>query len=224
MNTIGDTVSRVRNIIKGVKEDAFLTDRLIYSVVLKYAKFFIRRQDNEGKIMRFQSLFETLPCIELIELDKVPACCSGIKSGCTIRRTRNKLPAPLEGSIGPLFRDVSSVDGSIKLYQTYPSTFVNISNSTNFKYNKNKYYWYLDGYMYFPNLDWDAVNIDAIWADDIQYLKCLDTDNCTTRQQQSTHIPDYLLAEIEQLVLKELGLMLQIPMDNKDDNQSIARS
>ena len=55
MTTIQDTVSRIRNTVKGVKEDAFLTDRFLYSLVLKYAKLLIRRQDNENKIMRFQS-------------------------------------------------------------------------------------------------------------------------------------------------------------------------
>ena len=39
--TIGETVSRVRNTLKAVKEDAFLTDRFIYSVVSKFAKLFI---------------------------------------------------------------------------------------------------------------------------------------------------------------------------------------
>ena len=36
--TIGYTVSRVRNTLKAVKEDAFLTDRFIYSVVSKFCK------------------------------------------------------------------------------------------------------------------------------------------------------------------------------------------
>ncbi len=63
MTTIGETISRVRNVVKGVKEDAFLTDRFLYSMILKYAKMLIRRQDNENKIMRFQSLFERLPCV-----------------------------------------------------------------------------------------------------------------------------------------------------------------
>lgn len=58
--TIGDAVSRMRNVLKAVKEDPFLTDRFIYSVLSKYSKMLIRRQDNENKIMRFQSLFEPL--------------------------------------------------------------------------------------------------------------------------------------------------------------------
>ena len=63
MVTIAETVSRIRNILKGVKEDAFLTDRLIYRVILKYGKLYVQKQDNDNKIMRFQTLFEVLPCV-----------------------------------------------------------------------------------------------------------------------------------------------------------------
>lgn len=223
MIRIADTVSRVRNMVKGVKDDAFLTDRMIYSVILKYAKLLIKRQDNENKIMRFQTLFEVLPCVELIDVDKVAACCGGIRSKCIIKRTKDRLPAPMEGSYGPLFREISSIDGSQLMYKTYPGTYVAMSNSTNFKYNKALYYWYLDGYMYFPNIEWDAVRIEAIWDDPVHYLKC-DEDTCLPRQEDPTHVPDYLFAEIEQMVLKEFGAMMSIPPDSKDDNQNILRS
>jgi hypothetical protein len=224
MITIGDTISRVRRLLKGVKEDSLLTDRMIYSVVLKYAKLYIRRQDNENKIMRFQTLFEVLPCVELKEVDKVEACCGGIKSKCIIMRTKDKLPTPMEGAYGPLFRDVTSIDGSQILYKTYPGTYVSIANSTNFKYNKTLYYWYLDGYMYFPNIAWESIRIEAIWDDNVHYLKCNESqDECEIIQVQPTHVPDYLFAEIEQMVLKDFSFMLQVPSENKDDNQNPLR-
>lgn len=223
MTTIGDTISRIRNLVKGVKEDAFLTDRLIYSLVLKHAKMLIRRQDNENKIMRFQSLFEKLPCVELIEVDKIEACCSGIKSNCKIMRTKEKLPTVLEGAYGPLFRTISSIDGSIPVYKTYPSTFTNMANTTTFKYNKNKYYWYLGGYLYFPNIDWDAVSVEGLWSDSIQLYIC-DGNVCQPRQDEDTHIPEYLFAEIEQYVVKDLLTTLQLPIENVDDNQNPLRT
>lgn len=223
MVTIGDTISRVRNALKGIQDDAFLTDRLLYSTILKFAKLYIKRQDNENKIMRFQSLFEVLPCVELIEVDKVEACCAGIKSKCIIKRTKDKLPDPMEGAYGPLFREISSIDGTQLMYKTYPSTYVVMSQSTNFKYNKALYYWYLDGYLYFPNIQWDAVRIEAIWDDNVYYLKC-NEDDCTLRQDQQTHVPDYLFAEIEQQVLAQFTTTIQIPADNKDDNQNVLRS
>lgn len=223
MERIADTISRVRNALKGTQDDAFLTDRMIYSTILKFAKYYIKRQDNENKIMRFQSLFEVLPCVELIEVDKVEACCAGIKSKCIIKRTKDKLPYPMEGTYGPLFRDITSIDGSQILYKTYPGTYAAMTNSTNFKYNKTLYYWYIDGYLYFPNIQWDAVRIEAIWDDNIEYMKC-DSDVCSIRQDQLTHVPDYLFTEIEQQVFAQFGMTMQIPADNNDDNQNILRS
>ena len=223
MTTIGDTISRVRNTIRAVREDAFLTDRFIYSIVLKYAKLYIRRQDNENKIMRFQSLFEKLPCVDLIEIDKIEACCAGIKTNCTFRRTKDKLPQILEGAYGPLFRSITSIDSSVEIYQTQPSIYTAMTNVTSFKYNTNKYYWYLAGHLYFPNIDWEAVSVEGLWDDDINFLKC-DGDVCTIRQDDDTHIPEYLFAEIEQNVLRDLALLSQSPSDTQDDKQNALRS
>jgi hypothetical protein len=221
--TIGDTVSRIRNIVKGVKEDAFLTDRFLYSLVLKYAKLYIRRQDTENKIMRFQSLFEPLPCVDLIEVDKIEACCNDIKTNCTIMRTKNKLPVVLEGAYGPLFRTVSSMDGSQECFKTYPTTYASMTRTTNFRYNKNKYYWYLNGYLYFPNISWEAVRIEGLWDESINMYTC-DGDECQPRQDDQTHFPEYLFAEIEQNVLKDLTLLIQAPVEAADDKQSPLRS
>lgn len=223
MITIGDTISRVRNIVKGVKEDAFLTDRFLYSLIIKYAKMLIRRQDNENKIMRFQSLFEVLPCVDLIEVDKIEACCSGIRSGCKIMRTKDKLPTLLEGAYGPLFRTVSSIDGSVEMFRTYPSTYAAMTTSTNFKYNKNKYYWYLNGYLYFPNIIWESIRVEGLWDSSIAMYTC-DGDVCTPRQDDQVHVPEYLFAEIEQLALKDLGFLIQTPIEGQDDTRSPLRT
>jgi hypothetical protein len=221
--TIGDAVSRVRNLVKGVKEDAFLTDRFLFSMILKYAKLLIKRQDNENKIMRFQSLFEVIPCVDLIEVDKVEACCSGIRTNCTIKRTKERLPTVLEGVYGPLFRNITSLDRSIRVYRTYPSTYTQMANSTNFRYNKEKYYWYLDGYLYFPNIEWDGVLVEGLWEDSINALKC-DGDPCIPRQMDEIHIPEYLFAEIDMMVMRDLGIYVQTPNDTEEDKQSLLRS
>jgi hypothetical protein len=222
MITIGESVSRVRNVLKAVKEDPFLTDRFIYSIIIKYAKVLIRRQDNEDKIMRFQSLFDVLPCVELIEVDKIEACCVGVRTKCKIMRTKDKLPQLLEGAYGPLFRSVSSIDGSEEMFKTYPTTYTAMSHTTNFKYNKKKYFWYLNGYLYFPNIEWEAVRIEGLWDEDVNQYKC-EVAVCTPRQDQPMRIPEYLFGEIEQLTLKEILTAGQIPTDGPDDKQNILR-
>lgn len=222
MITIGDSISRVRNVLKAVKEDPFLTDRFIASMIMKYAKLLIKRQDDANKIMRYQSLFDVLPCVELIEIDRIEACCGSIKSKCIIKRTKEKLPQVLEGTYGPLFRSITSIDSSIEMFKTYPATYTAMTNSTSFKYNKNKYYWYLNGYLYFPNIEWDAVRIEALWDGDVEYLKC-NVDPCIPIQDQAMRIPEYLMAEVEQMALKEILTTGQIPSDGADNQQNILR-
>ena len=223
--TIGFTVSRVRNSIKAVKEDAFLTDRYLWSLIIKYAKLFMKRQDNKNKLLRFKSFWRTVPCLELIEVDKIEACC-GITSGCTFMRTKDKLPTPFEGPMGPMFRTVSSIDISQKVYPTEPGIYTSMSKTTTFKYNKSKYYWWLNGYMYFPNIPWDGVRIEGVFEDDINDFACDGKDAegpCTVKQDQATNIPDDLFAEIEQMVLQEILPQSQLPPDQGDDKNNIYR-
>jgi hypothetical protein len=224
MTTIGDAISRVRNIVKAAKEDPFLTDRLIFSLIIKHAQLLMKQQDSLNQLLKFQSFFKTLPCLELIEVDKVEACCD-IRSGITIKRTKDKLPKLMEAIFGPLVRTVSSIDGSQMVYMTYPAMYSSLTKSSSFKYNKNKYFWYINDYLYFPNIDWEAIKIEGIFEDDIETFICSsDKDKCSPRQNQQFQIPDYLFAQIESSVIKELTLTAQLPPDMAaDDKQNILR-
>lgn len=218
--TVGEAISRVRNTLKAVKEDPFLTDRTIYYSILKYGQSLMKREDNQLRLMKISNIFKTMPYVELIDIDKVDAACYGVYSGCYFKRTKEKLPEVLTGIQGPIFRTVSSVDGSIELFRTDPGTFVSMTKTTTFKYNKRQYFWYLDGYLYFPNLIWDAVKIEAIFENDVETC---DSDKCLIRQDQSLNIPDYLFSEIEQYVIKELTMTMQVPTDGADDGQNTLR-
>jgi hypothetical protein len=221
-NTIGDIVSRLRNQMKAVKQESFMTDRMIYTFVLKTAKFLMRREDSKNKLMMFSGVMQVMDYVELIEIDKVEACCTGIRSDCTFKRTKEKLPIFLQGYFGPLIRTISSLDASEELQPVLPTVYLGIANSTNFKYNKTKYYWFLDDYLYFPNLEWDAVRIEGIFEDDISKWTC-NEDDCRTRQEQSFNVPDYLLAELEGQAFRDLMGVYQIPQDANIDKENIAR-
>ena len=220
MTTIGEVTSRVRNVLKAVKEDPFLTDRTIYFSILKYIKALIKREDNQFRLMKMSSIFQVLPYIELIDVDKVEAGCVGVYSGCYFKRSKEKMPTILNGMFGPIIRTVSSIDGTIELYRTEPGTWVSMTKTTTFKYNKNKYFWYLNGYLYFPNIDWEAVRMEAIFEGTVETC---DSDKCLVKQDQEIAAPEYLFAEAEQFAIKELTTMMQIPQDNADDGQNVLR-
>mgnify|MGYP003642944567 CR=1 FL=1 len=167
--TVGEAISRVRNTLKAVKEDPFLTDRTIYFSIIKYGQSLMKREDNQLRLMKISNIFRTMPYVDLIEVDKVDAACVGVYSGCYFKRTKEKLP---------------------------------------------------DGHLYFPNLAWDAVKIEAIFENDVETC---DSDDCLVKQEQSLNIPDYLFSEIEQYVIKELTMTLQVPSDGSDDSQNTLR-
>jgi len=223
MTTIGDVVSRVRNQIKAEIQDAFVTDRYLYSLILKHAQLFMRRQDSANKLKKFNSVWRSLPFVELIEVDKVEACCTGIKTGCTIKRTKNKLPIFLEGYWGPLIRNVSSIDGSVECQATDPGTFTSMTNTTSFKYNKTKYFWWLNGHIYMPNVEWEAIKLEGIFEGDISVWTCDGEDKCTPRYRQQCFIPEFLFAEIENQVLAQLMSTAQVPAEDADNKQNVNR-
>lgn len=220
MTTIGETISRVRNTLKAVKEDAFLTDRIIYSSLLKYAQTLIKREDNQFRLMKISSLFRVLPYIELIDVDKVEAGCVGVYSGCYFKRSKEKIPGILNGMEGPIIRTTSSIDGSIEMFRTDPGTWVSMTKTTTWKYNRNFYFWYLDGYIYCPNVDWEAIRMEAIFEGTIETCN---TKECETRQDEPFSLPEYLFSEVEQFVIKELTMTISIPTDGPDDSQNTFR-
>lgn len=223
MTTIGEVVSRVRNVLKGSKQDPFLTDRYIYSLILKYAAVYMRRQDSTNKLMKFNSVFQTLPYVELIDVDKVEAQCSGIQSGITIKRSKEKLPNFMQGYWGPVIRTVSSIDGSIELQPTQPGTYTSMTKTSSFKYNTTKYYWYLNGYLYMPNIDWDAILIEGIFEQDVTKWNCDPSDDCDPRHLQPLSVPDFLFAEIEAMTIKDLSSQAGVPVDMSDDKLNVVR-
>jgi len=222
MTTIGEAISRVRNTLKAVKEDPFLTDRSIYYAITKYGQTLLKREDNQFRLMKISSIFKTLGYVELIDVDKVEAGCVGVYSGCYFKRTKDKLPTIFNGAMGPVIRTVSSIDGGIEMFRTDPGTWVSITKSTTFKYNKRPYFWYLNGYLYVPNVDWDAIRIEAIFEGDTSQYNC-DEEKCLVRQDDPLPFPEYLFSEIEQFVVKELTLTMQVPTDGPDDSQNSLR-
>jgi hypothetical protein len=220
MTTIGEAISRVRNTLKAVKEDPFLTDRQIYFALSKYGKTLIKREDNQFRLMKMSQLFHAIPYVELIDVDKVEAGCIGVYSGCYFKRSKEKLPSILDGMFGPIIRTVSSIDGTIELFRTDPGTWASITKSTTYKYNKRIYFWFLDGYLYVPNVDWDAIRVEAMFENDVPLC---DEEMCTPMQNQPLNIPEYLYSEVEQFVLQEFTMTVQVPADPTDDSQNVLR-
>lgn len=222
---IGTVVSRIRNIVKGYNQDSFLTDLDIYLLFKKYAAVSMKRLDEKGKLVKFSSVFETLDYVELEEVDKVEAACMGVRSYATFRRTKETMPIFTEGAYGPMVNSITSLDGTGICTIIRNSDLYNYMQSQkNFRYNTTKYCWFLNDRLYFPNVSWPAVRIEGIFEEDISKFKCCTyEDRCKPRQQQSINVPDFILAECEQQILKDLGFSMQVPEDIAQNNNNVLR-
>lgn len=223
MTTIGESISRVRGILKGTNEDSFLTDRFVYSIISKYTKVVLRKAQLQNQLMKHEDLFQMLSFVDLIEVDKIEADCAPIKSNCVIMRTEKKLPKIFNGSRGPLIRKVYSIDGSTDFIQISPVSYIAITNSTNYKYNKTKYYWFRNGYLYFPDTDIEAIMVEALWEDSLDGFCSTSDTECLSMQEQILSMPEYLFAEVEQMAEQEMTITLKIPDNGADDNQNLLR-
>lgn len=226
MTTIGEAVSRVRNVLKAVKEDSFITDRFIYSIIIKYAKTLMYRDNKLLNLFLNSSLFREDPCVELIDVDRIAACCVSINTGCTFKRSKNKLPSINNLDTGPIIKAITTLDYSVQAHRTEPSVYMTITKTSSFRYNKNKYYWIIDGYLFIPDVDWEAVRIQAMFDEPIKTDYCFTAVNlniCTAEQDRDLNIPEHLFSEIENMVRQEILLLAQIPSDGADDSKSNMR-
>jgi hypothetical protein len=130
MTTIGEAISRVRNTLKAVKEDAFLTDRKSTLSLLSMHKTLIKREDNQFRLMKISSFFKVLPYIELIDVDKVEAGCVGVYSECYFKRSKEKLPSILNGMAGPIIELFHQLMVAIEMFRTDPGTWVSMTKTT----------------------------------------------------------------------------------------------
>lgn len=230
MNTINTILSRLRGKAKAVNKDSFVTDRLLWSAIMKFAPALLKREDSKNLLLMIQGLFQTLPYAELIEVDKIDSKCFHITIDCTIKRTKHRLPGMFWGYYAPLIKSINCISGPAtdandegELQLIEASKYASIVKVKSFKYNKTRYCWFADGYLWFPNLEWDAVRIEGLFHEDIEGFNCNDCEVCKPRQEQLFNFPAYLMPELEGFVFEELGITMKIPSDPIVDKNNINR-
>jgi hypothetical protein len=207
-HTIQEHISRIKAVLKLNNADARLTDRHIFSLMKKHAVFLLKRDSSWLRVP--STIYQVLHKFDIKEVDAVEAC--GVDTNCKIKRTIEKLPGIVENVDGPIIRRVTSLDGSIILTPIESSGYLRKQGKSTAKYDKTLYYWYINGYLYFPNIKWDAVRIEAYFEDEVNDV-CDEVDACSYKQDSLFIIPEFLLSAMDQLIIQDLSIYLKIPQD-----------
>lgn len=214
MSTLRKIISDVRSSHKLLSTDSLITDRAIASEIKNCSLLLIKRETNLRKLWATDTIFTTIPCLELEEVP-ISECCNYVDE-CTIAKSKFKLPKIAEGSYQHIIQGVYSINAlggkGVKLKETTINRFINLLKLPIVR--KETYYWIINGYLYISNPDILAIRLVALFEEDIpneiMFSECSCSENyklediCKNPLDKDFYLPGYLTKDILSLVSKNL--------------------
>lgn len=215
MPTLRKLVSDVRSVHKILSTDSLITDRAIASEIRNNALLLIKRETNLRKLWATDTVFTTIPCLEMVEVS-ISECCD-YADPCTIARTKFKLPGLAEGNYQYVIQGVYSINAlsgqGKKLKEITVNRYINLLKLPVIK--KEEYYWITNGYLYVNNPMIKSIRFVALFEEDvpneIMYPECgcgspeytLD-EICKNPLDKEFPLPGYLEQPVLELTSKKL--------------------
>lgn len=221
MSTNRQVIDSLRNKLRERNADTTYSNQFLYQTLLEHAKWLIRREINAGKIYRNVNFFQTLLCQDVVETTVVDPCCP-IKTNCKIYRTKNLVPDTWMDESGPILRTISSVDNSTSFFYVSSTNWTNRKNDPYDKMAKNKYVFFANGYLWFPEHNPHKINIDGFFTEDVADKNdCSDKKPCLRFLDSRFFIPEWIEAEMMAKAVELLvGVSKKLPEDEQIDKNT----
>jgi hypothetical protein len=215
MATLRKLVSDVRSVHKILSTDSLITDRAIASEIRNNALMLIKRETNLRKLWATDTLFTTIPCLEMIEVP-ISECCNYVDE-CSVARTKLKLPRISEGNYQYVIQGVYSINAlggtGKKLKEITVNRYINLLKLPIIK--NEEYYWISNGYLYVNNPLLKSIRFVALFEEDVEneimYPECgCGTPEYTTEElcknplDKEFPLPGYLEQQTLQLTSQKL--------------------
>ena len=215
MATLRKVVSDVRAMHKLLSTDNLITDRAVASEIRNNTLLLVKRETNLRKLWATDTLFTTIPCLEMIEVS-ISECCNYVDE-CSIARTKFKLPRVSEGNYQYVIQGVYSINAlsgqGKKLKEISVNRYINLLKLPVIK--KEEYFWITNGYLYVNNPLLKAIRFVAFFEEDvhndIMYPECgcgtpeyTEEEICKNPLDKEFALPGYLEQQVLELTSKKL--------------------
>ncbi len=215
MSTFRKLVSDVRSMHKLLSTDNLITDRAVMSEIKNNAFLLIKRETNLRKLWATDTVFTTIPCLEMVEVP-ISECCE-YSDPCSVSRTKLKLPRITEGNYQYVIQGVYSINAlsgqGKKLKEITINRYINLLKLPIIK--KEEYYWITNGYLYVNNPLLKAIRLVALFEEDvpnsIMYPECgcgspeyTTEELCKNPLDKESPVPGYLEKQVLELTSQKL--------------------
>jgi len=214
MSTGRKLVSDVRGMHKLLSTDSLITDRVILSEIRNVSSLLIKRETNLRKLWATDTLFTTIPCLEMCEVS-ISECCNYVDE-CTIARSKFKIPQLAEGNYQYVIQGVYSINAlsgkGKKLKEITVNRYINLLKLPVIK--NEEYFWVSNDYLYVSNPMVQAIRLVAYFEqdvpNDILYSDCgcgnnvSDEEYCKSPLDKEFPIPGYLEKQMLDMVSQKL--------------------
>jgi hypothetical protein len=224
MITNRDVISRIRSTHRLLSADGSLNDRAVFAEIKGVAPMLIKRELNLRKLVATDSIYTTLPCLELTEVS-ISECCA-YTSTKTIARTKIQLPRIGESNYLYAIKGVFSIDQQIKLKEITPSRYINLLKLP-VKVNEH-YYWVQNNFLYVTNPELEKIKLVAYFEETVPLSLLYPSDcdctvntnpPCTNPLDEEFKCPMYLVQNVVDITSKNLlQSYFRLPEDRQSDN------
>jgi len=207
-------VSDVRSMHKLISTDASITDRAILSEIRNNSLLLIKRETNLRKLWATDTIFTTLPCVEMIEVP-ISECC-GYVDPCKIARSKHKIPNIAEGNYQYVIQGVYSINAlggsGTKVKEITVNRYTNLLKLS--ARTKEIYCMIVNDYLYVTNPDIQAIRMSALFTEEVPnemlYPSCCCGDDITPKERcmnpldKEFPLPGYLEKQVLELTSHKL--------------------
>jgi hypothetical protein len=222
MITRAEVISRLRNSLNEVTGDSRFSNRYLWNVFLTASKDLIKQDADRGRIYSQANIWDTI-CIKMEPVSSSLCDCICFPGECTVYRSKDKLPKFVESTDGFIYRFIGTPDLSKTFTLVSPFQY---SVKRDIKYNKEKYVFLHNGYVFTPSHTYPQLLISGIFEGDTNMFKCDGSEasvgHCYHALAQNISLNDYLVRTAIGMSLQELMGSKQIPKDeltNDNTNQ-----
>jgi len=227
MATLNEITYSTLETVKGsgrYSDDSQITIPHIEFIAINNRAFLIRNDQSKGRSLS-DNIIQTLSCVPVTQID-VSLCPCRVSTDCTIMRTTNKIPRPLELHQKDLITKVSGVDVTSKGWSIISFSRASVAGTNKMTKDNTKVFFH-NGYIYLlnPPAGLKYISIDMVAEDprEAAMVSNCAGEPCYTSDSRFP-ISNYMIPLLKEMILKELQIETQSPVDYKGDEKNNSNS